>query len=31
VKIHISSVLRALHVTNRTQAVLEAARLGLTL
>lgn len=31
VKIHISSVLRALHVTNRTQAVLEAARLGLKL
>ena len=31
VKIHISSVLRALHVTNRTQAVLEAARLGLML
>ncbi len=31
VKIHISSVLRALHVTNRTQAVLAAARLGLKL
>lgn len=31
VKIHISSVLRALHVSNRTQAVLEAARLGLKL
>jgi DNA-binding NarL/FixJ family response regulator len=30
-KIHISSILRALKVTNRTQAVLAAARLGLQL
>ena len=31
VKIHISSLMRALRVTNRTQAVLEAAKLGLKL
>jgi DNA-binding NarL/FixJ family response regulator len=31
VKIHISSLLRALRVTNRTQAVLAAAKLGLKL
>jgi DNA-binding NarL/FixJ family response regulator len=31
VKIHISALLRALHVTNRTQVVLAAAKLGLKL
>jgi DNA-binding NarL/FixJ family response regulator len=29
VKIHVAAVLRALHVTSRTQAVIEASRLGL--
>jgi DNA-binding NarL/FixJ family response regulator len=31
VKIHVAAILRALNVHNRTQAVIEASRLGITL
>jgi DNA-binding NarL/FixJ family response regulator len=31
VKLHVSAILRALGVRNRTEAVLQASRLGLTL
>ena len=31
VKIHVAAILRALNVHNRTQAVIEASRLGLTI